>query len=402
MLVEHRSDGVSRRWVPTTLDKVGRDEKFLEDAIAATPELLGLESRRSGIYGPFKSITQVDLKTPTGRSIHADVVIFCASGHVVLVEVKRYVNPELRERAVIAQIVDYSSSIQSLTEPELTQAFSRIAVAHASWFSLVNTWFANEDEAEELAATFLERMANGEVNLVIACDRIPAGLTAVVAGVVAQASVGFDLDLVEITPCHLPDAPDAGLMLLPRNRLSTQIVNRTVVSVMFQAGSPQPEVVRIETTSADEIAESVRESKSAAREGRVYTPMEVEQDFQATGNSTGLWLLQFAKKYSAGGKYVSEGIKQNAAFGFYLPSSEGKASRMAWTVCVDLPRLYWYFSYIRSMRSPECYSEFIERLKAIFGSEIDPTRGGQYQSFDSIERRRSEFEAIMLWLRDQR
>lgn len=78
--------------------------------LAASPELMGLESRRTGIRAPFHMLRQVSMQTPSGRSIAPDLVMFAASGHVVVVEVKRWVNPELKDRAVIAQIIDYASS----------------------------------------------------------------------------------------------------------------------------------------------------------------------------------------------------------------------------------------------------------------------------------------------------
>jgi hypothetical protein len=67
---------------------------------------------------------------------------------------------------------------------------------------------------------------------------------------------------------------------------------------------------------------------------------------------------------------------------------EGKPSRMAWMVSVDQPKLYWYFNFIRLMRSQECYAEFSDRLKAIFGTDVDPARPEQYHSFDSIQSHR--------------
>jgi hypothetical protein len=74
---------------------------------------------------------------------------------------------------------------------------------------------------------------------------------------------------------------------------------------------------------------------------------------------------------------------------------------MAWMVSVDLPKLYWYFNFIRSLRSGATFAEFGRRLVNIFGSDVDPSRAEQYQSLESIEDHRTEFEALILWLRDQ-
>jgi hypothetical protein len=38
------------------------------------------------------------LPTPTGRVVYPDIIFLAASGHVIAVEVKLSVNPELRQR----------------------------------------------------------------------------------------------------------------------------------------------------------------------------------------------------------------------------------------------------------------------------------------------------------------
>ena len=67
-------------------------------------QLLGLDSRRSGIHGPYVPFLELPLPTPTGRLIYPDIIFLTGSGHIVIVEVKLSVNPELKERHVIAQM----------------------------------------------------------------------------------------------------------------------------------------------------------------------------------------------------------------------------------------------------------------------------------------------------------
>ncbi len=119
------SNGKTETWVPTTLDEINKPEEFLENIISDNPRLLCLESRRSNIAGPYAVFRQLSFDTPQGRAIRPDVVLLSASGHVIIVEVKRYVNPELRNRSVIAQIVDYASSFSALTEKELLKLFNK-------------------------------------------------------------------------------------------------------------------------------------------------------------------------------------------------------------------------------------------------------------------------------------
>ncbi len=108
--------GRTERWQPTTLDRLNKSEEFFEEALVNAPELMRLESRRTGVRGPLRIFRQLSMQTPSGRGIFPDIVVLAASGHVIVVEVKRYVNPELRDRAVIAQIIDYASSFAALPE----------------------------------------------------------------------------------------------------------------------------------------------------------------------------------------------------------------------------------------------------------------------------------------------
>ncbi|MEK6237834.1 MAG: hypothetical protein N2C14_24250 [Planctomycetales bacterium] len=174
---------------------MGKYEEFLEDALANSPELLLLESRRTGVSGPFKIFRQVSMQTPSGRGILPDIVILAASGHVIVVEVKRYVNPELKDRAVIAQIIDYASSFAALTEQQCLQLFG--TKEDATWTDAVDAMFPGDEAPDELAEVLFLRMQRGELNLVIACDKIPPGLPDVVAGITSQNALGFELDLLE-------------------------------------------------------------------------------------------------------------------------------------------------------------------------------------------------------------
>ncbi len=115
--------GLAATWTPTTLHAIGRDEQYLENVLSISAELLGLESRQTGIAGPFRVFRQLRLPTPTGRTIFPDMTILTASGHVLVVEVKRSINPELRDRAVIAQIVDYAASFAALSDSQILELF---------------------------------------------------------------------------------------------------------------------------------------------------------------------------------------------------------------------------------------------------------------------------------------
>lgn len=175
-IIQHSTHGIAS-WSPKGLSALGKDEAYLESVIAGTPEILGLESFRSGVQGPFAAFRQLNLTTPQGRRIIPDVVLLAASGHLIIVEVKLGTNPELRSRAVLAQVVDYAASFTALGAGSLLDVFSgKDNCGDATWPQWVQGVFPDVDRAEELAQTFVRRAQQGEVNLVIACDVAPPGL----------------------------------------------------------------------------------------------------------------------------------------------------------------------------------------------------------------------------------
>jgi hypothetical protein len=243
-------------WRQTTLARLNKDEKFLENVLAGSPELLGLESRRTGIRGPFKVLQQINLQTPSGRSIRPDLTLLTASGHVVVVEVKRYGSQDLSDRSVIAQIIDYVSSLTALDQNELLNVFQGIATEAASWPELVRASFPDEPDGDELAGVLWNRISNGEINLVIACDRVPAELPDIVGGIASQSTLGFDLDVVEVTPFVREDSDMSDIAFVPTPRLATEIVSRTAVTVTYREGDQQPST-SVQTTSVREVEELI-------------------------------------------------------------------------------------------------------------------------------------------------
>ena len=75
-------------WSPTTLAELEKSEEFFENVLGESPGLLNLDSRRSGIHGPYKILRQLPLNTPFGRTIYPDIVLVSNSGHIIVVEVK--------------------------------------------------------------------------------------------------------------------------------------------------------------------------------------------------------------------------------------------------------------------------------------------------------------------------
>ena len=92
-IVTYTSHGTKTVWSPTTLDQMGKNESYLESVIAETPELLRLETRGTGVYGPYAVFRQLRFTTPQAREIIPDILLLSASGDIIVVEVKLSSNP---------------------------------------------------------------------------------------------------------------------------------------------------------------------------------------------------------------------------------------------------------------------------------------------------------------------
>src|SRR5687768_13211375 len=118
-----RSKTPADRWRPTTLRALGKSEDFLQEVLAQHPELLGLDTLANGIRPPFATFREVQLETPLGRLVPADVVLLSQSGHLVIVEAKLADNPELTDRQVIAQVLDYATALTGYDADTLATPF---------------------------------------------------------------------------------------------------------------------------------------------------------------------------------------------------------------------------------------------------------------------------------------
>ncbi len=400
-IIHWMPSGQTDQWHPTTLDKLGKNESFLEEALVKSPVLMGLESRRTGIRGPFNLLQQVCMQTPAGRGIRPDIVIFAASGHVIVVEAKLYVNPELRDRAVIAQIIDYASSFSALAEQQCCELFGPADVS--TWTECVEAMFPSETDPEDLAISLLGRIQRGELNLVIACDKVPPGLPEIVAGIASQHSLGFDLDLIEVTPYVREVSDTAEIVFVPTTRLATQIVSRTAVTVTYQQGDTKPST-SIQTTSLEEIQENLKSaSRRSSAELRSRNPEEVEAEFRELGNPVTDRLYQFAKRNSFGGPVTSSSKTANASFGFYVQGIvNGVPKRLTVFSCAtSWSYVCIYLNFASQIVSDETMSEFRQRLTSAFGETFNAAGKAPSVPLDSVGQHVDEFLEIMSWFKAQ-
>ena len=386
--------------MPTELHRIGKSEEFLENAIVQTPKLLCLESRRTGIREPFVAFQQLPLTTPTGRVVFPDIIFLSASGHVIVVEVKLSINQVLRQRDVVAQIIDYASSLSRLDENGLCKLFDREGNADKQWFSFIEGCFPTQPTVDELAAVFLHQIARGHVNIVIACDKIPPGTAEMVSSVSTQAAHGFECDVVEIVPFVREERVDAELMLVPSIRLSTEIVARTSVVVTYRTGDAKPEA-SVQVTSANEIADTVGGINSGL--ARNWAEDEVAAAIEQSNDPVQSDLFLYAKTHSDDGQVVTEGLKQNASFGLHLRSSSwaGLKRRCIFSCPVPWRTVTIFLGAVESLFPEEVVVEFRSRLTQALGSQIDCSKPAPGIRTDRLAGRLDQFKSALDWLVSQ-
>jgi hypothetical protein len=263
-----------QQWVRRTFRELGKDERHLEQILTANPQLLGMEDRRNYIRGPYVPFNQVRVDTPQGREVFPDIVFLTESGHIIVVEVKLADNPELRDRRVVAQVLDYAASLAAYEESDLVELFG--GDGETRFEDLIRRMFPGTSQSPELAQVLFERMRSAEIHLVIACDGAPDGLREFVRGVTNQSALGgFELRVVELVP-HVADG-HPGVLLLPHVPVRTEIVARTAVSVTFAEGTSRPSVA-VSVTPQAEIAEAVlRAQAGSVRKMRPALAAAVEE-----------------------------------------------------------------------------------------------------------------------------
>jgi hypothetical protein len=207
--------------------------------------------------------------------------------------VKLSINQELRQRDVIAQIIEYASSLSRLEKKELCHMLDLDGTSNGQWYDFVRACFPTQSNSDELADAFLSRLTSGQINIVIACDKVPRGTSELVSGVSSQAALGFECDVVEIVPYVREETSDAEVLLVPSIRVSTEIIARTAVDITYREGDATPQAT-VQVTSLEEIAGNVESIKKS--QGRNWSLEEVAAAVDASEDKVQKDLFIYAQR----------------------------------------------------------------------------------------------------------
>ena len=218
----------------------------------------------TGVGGHVVAFRQKQLSTPDDRTVIPDIVLLTDTGTSWWWRPSSGTNPELRGRAVVAQVVAYAASVANLDDAEALDWLGE--EEDSSWSDLVRRIFPAASEPDLLAEALRRRMRDAEIHLVIVCDAVPEGLRELVRAVAGQAALGaFQLHVVELAP-YIADGVD-GVLLVPSEIARTEIVSRTAVTVNYVAGTQQP-AVSVVASSVEEVEQAIKD----ARAGRSLRP----------------------------------------------------------------------------------------------------------------------------------
>ncbi len=388
-----------KKWESTTLTEIGKNEEFLEDIIAKNPEIIGFDAIQEGIYGPFRTYRQISFNISQGRKVIPDVVILSASGHIILVEVKKYGNPELNDRRVISQILDYASAFAQKSKEEIYSIFIK---ENINWYEFIKKEFPEIDDYEVLADVFINKFNSGNLNMIIACDKLPHGLKEIVEGICTQSAVDYKLDVLEITPYIINENKEE-IFFVPKPRITTTVIGRTVVNIDFLNTNNKLPVINIQTTSLDEIEENVREIEKG-RKGRYWSDEELKEIYENNDNEILRNIFEFTFKESYSRKINSDGIKINPAFGFYV---SGKRIDNNDTRIIQLfgyksanESIRIYFNMFATIIESEVLNEFKTKISRLFYIDVE-NKAELNIPISLLKDKEDEFKRIVLWVKDK-
>ena len=215
------------------------DEQWLQRLIHQHPTCLPMDQIEPGL----PALVPVCMELPLSSG-YLDNLLMTPEGDIVIVEVKLFRNPQAR-REVIAQALDYASSLFGMTYTDLEEAVLQSDFGRTDKPTRLYGIFPEANTLDE--AAFVDavntNLKTGRIVVLVAGDGIRTDAEDLVNGLQSHAGFHFTFALVELAVFQGAVSDD--LMVVPRTLAKTCMIERGIVRIDDQ----RSEVVSAPTES---------------------------------------------------------------------------------------------------------------------------------------------------------
>lgn len=251
-MVKTSTNGSDQTLKRKRLGQLGLLESHLEDVIFRNHELLCLE--RIGLFvDSIHLVRQGRVQDFMGHQKYPDLMFLTDRGDVGIVEVKRFGNRELRGRSVISQILDYGAALGSLDERSQVELFSQGLSGCTRLEHVALKLVGDPNRARWVAQSYRNRLSQGQLHYIIACDEAPEGLSEWIRSASKNDATDYQISVLEVSPFQDDEYPE-DVIWLSQPIARTETIHRTTVEVIRNDDSGQLSV-NISSESPDTIEE---------------------------------------------------------------------------------------------------------------------------------------------------
>lgn len=330
-------------------------ETFLQTALHRTPQILPVNEFDSA-FGPLISL---------GREIdNIDNLFISPTGRLTIVETKLWRNPEAT-RQVIAQILDYATSVSSWSYTDL-EAKAREALAPApigtqSLYEFVSSSIPEENLAEQDFVDAVQRtLQTGRFLLLIVGDGIRENIKAMVASLHQHPQELFTFGLVELQVFTDKNLPGKYLIVPQIIANSTEIVRA---------------VVRVQTTGQASVSVEIEEQEPERATGSSRRTLSEDEFFSEIKDTETKAVFRQLIDFSIGlGALPSW---RSSSVSIRLPDPAGSRTQFTLYVLTTSGELYtgWMLQQLKSTKRPPAIAiDYITQICSVFSS-LSPKKG---------------------------
>lgn len=274
LMVKTSTNQPDRKWKRVRLGDLGLLESHLEDVIFRNHELLCLE--RIGLFvDHIHLVRQGRVLDTMGYQKYPDLMFLTDRGDVGIVEVKRFGNRELRGRSVISQILDYGAALGNLDERNQAELFSQGIPGCTRLEDVALKIVGDPNRARWLAKSYRNRLSQGKLHYIIACDEAPEGLSEWIRSASRNDATDYQVSVLEISPFQSEEHP-GDIMWLSQPVVQTETIHRTTVEVVRNDDSGELSV-NVSSESPEAIEERSGSDQPSATSGERRFRDAIEQ-----------------------------------------------------------------------------------------------------------------------------